>query len=887
MTKHSRTQSLRSGLPFGFAAARHPMPPSRNPGAGRLRRVLSGTLGGKGETFLRIARRPLGAAMVSTWALLLAAVPAAADSVTFSTGRLGTATTFVPHITGSLVTNFTGLHYDSGPWNYALYSFTVDTSGIYNATSTTTPVLNTSYFLSGLFSPGASPSTPITNFIAELLASPVGGNTYVGTFSSLSFTAGTTYTFLVAFDDQTSSTPDQVTLFLSGPGCISDGTKTCTVNTSRPFFTLADSVAQGTSITFGGGTLKLTDTSTIAKPLVIQATGGTIDSNGQIVYLTGIVSGAGTLTVSGTNGGEVHANDLINVPVTVDSTGTLRGVGVITGNTTVAGTLSPGNSPGTLSFLAPVTMQSGSTLALDIDGTGTGTGAGNYSRVIVGGNSFAAAGTLAPTLRGITYASTETPGTNSYTPPLGQKFAGVVQADGGVLGSFSSLTQPAGLGAGTRFDTVYNPTSIDLYVTPSSYGNLAAAGLGQTRNEAAVGAALDGIRPAAGVLTSGVTKTLFDALAPLNSNSLPHALSQIAGEGNANLPLTELDVGRNFGDAITARLGQLHGGGNSVAERASRDMTSLRFGTSGEINSGAAGVAAGSQFADATGGSGYGAAGDPSQAQGVWGRGFGKFTVNSGDGNNPGFNRTIAGGVAGDDAPLLDDLRVGVAVGYARSDVTGNRGSGNALADSYNVSVYAGWTPGPWFVDGSQGVTYNRFDTRRNITVGALAGTATGNTSGIDVGTSVVAGRRFDIDGFAVEPSADLRYDFLNTDGYSENGAGIFDLSDKSGTSHALRAGLGGKVSRAFDVDGGVQLEPEVSARWEHDVLNRYYSADQTLNGSGFTVVASKPGRDAAVLGTGVSAVLDDRLKLYAHYDAELRANQTDHVITGGFRYSW
>ncbi len=866
MIKYASPLSLSPRSSSGAVAARHPTSSRRQ------------TPSGKAKTVFRLARWPVGAAVASAWALLLTVVPAAADSVTFSSGRAGTATTFVPHISGGLVTNFTGLHYDSGPWNYALYSFTVDTSGIYNATSTTTPVLNTSYFLSGLFSPGASPSTPITNFIAELLASPVGDNTYVGTFSSLSFTAGTTYTFLVAFDDQTSSTPDRVSLFLNGPGCISDATKTCTINTSRPYFTLADSVAQGATITFGGGTLKLTDTSTVAKPLLIQAAGGTLDSNGHILYLTGPVTGSGALTISGTAGGEVHVDTLVSVPVVVDDTGTLRGIGVIAGTTTVAGTLSPGNSPGTLTFLAPLTMQSGSTLALDIDGTGTGTGAGNYSRVIVAGNSFTAAGTLAPTLRGITYAATETAGTNSYTPPLGQKFAGVVQADGGVLGAFSALAQPAGLASGTRFDSVYNPSSIDLYVTPSSYGNLAAAGIGQTRNEQAVGSALDGIRPAAGVLASGEVRTLFDALAPLNGNALPQVLSQIAGEGNANLPLTALDVGRNFGDAITARLGQLHGGRGSVAEKASRDLTSLRFGTSAASGSGSADPGA------TAGGDGFAAA---FRDQGVWGRGFGKFTTNSGDGNSPGFNRTIAGGLAGDDASVRDDLRVGLALGYARSDVTGNRGSGNALADSYNVSAYAGWTPGAWFVDGSQGVTYNRFDTRRSLTAGALARTATGNTSGIDVGTSVVAGRRFAIAGFVVEPSADLRYDYLQTDGYTESGAGILDLTNKAETAHALRGGLGGKLSRAFAVDGGVQLEPEVSARWEHDVLNRYYSANQSLDGAGFTVTAAKPGRDAAVLGTGIAVVLGDRLKLYAHYDAELRSNQTDHAITSGFRYNW
>ena len=279
------------------------------------------------------------------------------------------------------------------------------------------------------------------------------------------------------------------------------------VDLRQAFFTRSDPEGSGGTITFNGGTLRLTGTTTTGQALAIRLTGGKVDASGNVLYLTGTITGdgangTGTLTISGTGGGSVYLNGTDLVPIYVDPTGTLRGTGLILGNTTVAGTLSPGNSPGTLTFAAPVTIQSTGAQALDIDGTGTGNGAGNYSRVIVtGGNTSTAGGTLAPKLRGITYASGEVQGTNSYTPALGQKFTGVIQADGGVLGSFDRLTQPEGLRAGTRFDTVYNPTSVDLYVTPAAYGNLAAAGVDQTDNQARVGGALDAIRPAAGVRT--------------------------------------------------------------------------------------------------------------------------------------------------------------------------------------------------------------------------------------------------------------------------------------------------------------------------------------------------------------------------------------------------
>ena len=63
--------------------------------------------------------------------------------------------------------------------------------------------------------------------------------------------------------------------------------------------------------------------------------------------------------------------------------------------------------------------------------------------------------------------------------------------------------------------------------------------------------------------------------------------------------------------------------------------------------------------------------------------------------------------------------------------------------------------------------------------------------------------------------------------------------------------------------------------------------ASTALGGAAFTVETARPGRAAAVVGVGLAAVTSDSLRLYANYDAERRANQTDHVITAGLRYTW
>src|SRR5262249_26056160 len=159
------------------------------------------------------------------------------------------------------------------------------------------------------------------------------------------------------------------------------------------------------------------------------------------------------------------------------------------------GAKAPGDGPGTIFVNAPLVNLAGSTYRVEIDGllpsavncTNPIGCAGQYSSVVVtGGNTYTANGTIAPVLRGI-----DPPANTAFTAPVASMYPAVLAA-GGVLGSFTSLTQPAagaGLVKGTRFDALYvnadapagtpsattyaqnaagNPTAVNLWVTPAS-----------------------------------------------------------------------------------------------------------------------------------------------------------------------------------------------------------------------------------------------------------------------------------------------------------------------------------------------------------------------------------------------------------------------------------
>ena len=114
-----------------------------------------------------------------------------------------------------------GIHFP-----YSVVPFTVDTTGVYTATSSTTVVQNTTWFLTGTFAPsssvatpGVAPATPIGNFfVGDYSGNPVAGvatASFVGP-ASLNLTAGTSYTALIAYNGGVANT---FSLALTGPGC--------------------------------------------------------------------------------------------------------------------------------------------------------------------------------------------------------------------------------------------------------------------------------------------------------------------------------------------------------------------------------------------------------------------------------------------------------------------------------------------------------------------------------------------------------------------------------------------------------------------------------------------------------------------------------------------
>lgn len=246
--------------------------------------------------------------------------------------------------------------------------------------------------------------------------------------------------------------------------------------------------------------------------------------------------GTGSLTLTGDNTytgktsireGKLSINGMLNSPVSVGVNGILRGIGKVFGVVNVAGTLAPGNSPGTLTVNGLVQQSSTGILQIDIDGTGTGSGTGSYSRLIVNNGTFTAGGTLNPILRGITGDAS-----NDFTPAIGDGFR-VVTAQNGVYGYFNNFIQSQQLTSDAQLDLFYydgaSYNNIDLAVMPK-INPYTVFGFYGNDNAKSVGRVLAQIRDSGVPQATTAHKQLHYILAYSDPDSIIALTPSLSGE---------------------------------------------------------------------------------------------------------------------------------------------------------------------------------------------------------------------------------------------------------------------------------------------------------------------------------------------------------------------
>jgi len=667
--------------------------------------------------------------------------------------------------------------------------------------------------------------------------------------------------------------------------------------------TILAGVLSNQTVHFLGGTLEATGSTVLPNAVILDVTGGIFQADdGTSSTLAGVISGPGTfiktgpgtLTLLAANtytgntyiaGGSLFVDGSLASPeVFVNFGALLGGTGTLLGNVFNAGTVSPGDAPGTLHFSGNYAQGSTGLLQIRIGG-GDLT---QHDLLSVGGTAK-----LDGTLQLVQLNNFQLKRNQSVT---------FLTADAGVNGRFATVEN------GFTSDTILQPTvvygsnSVALEALQGSFATLP----GLTPNQQSVGRALDS------AANDRRTNALFDYLDYRALNKLPGDLDKIAPEELTSVYTLGVSLATVQSLNVQRRTDDIRSGSSGF------NAANLALNGDGPSYNGGFGITTGVAGPSGDDGKEVKETKEVAPAENRWGvflSGTGEWVSVGNTDNARGYDLESGGFTLGVDYKVTPNLAIGLAAGYTgtTADLTDHgriwvNGGQIGLYGTFfqNQEVFPAPTmskdsskdsskeahdPAPltvakgFYADVAVFGGYNSYDTRRS----ALQGEARGSTDGGELNVLFGTGYDFKSGGLTFGPTATFNYTYIGTSDFTEHGS-LAPLDVHGGKGESLRSAFGFKASYDWKV-GGIVIKPELRAAWQHEYGDAAYAMDSSFAsgaGNSFLVNGPKLGRDSALLGAGFAIQLNERLSTYFYYDGELgRTNYQSTNVTGGVRFAF
>lgn len=581
---------------------------------------------------------------------------------------------------------------------------------------------------------------------------------------------------------------------------------------------------------------------------------GNIVNNASLVFnqagfgiYAGMMTGTGTMTLQGggqltltgastyastyVNSGKLVVNGSLASTVFVSPGGAVGGNGRVGDVILEGGSLTPGNSIGTLTVANRLTMNGG-THQVEIDGTGIG------DRVNVGSRAILNGGTVQVIPATGSYANKTT-----YT---------ILNAAAGVAGTYANVTSNL---AFLTPSLSYDPNNV--YLTLALQGNaFSAAAL--TANQRATGSALDRSYATA----SGDFASVIGALAGLTTAQAPAALNAISGQQYANFGTTNVANASLFMNTLERQMANARG--------ASPPGTRVALAQACEVE-----------------------ACDTARPLSAWFSGLGGLGSVLGDANSGTLTYNLGGAAVGIDYRLDPRFLLGLGIGYASGTQRTNGLPGQGWSNALSLAAYGSFTHAGFYADALAGYAYLSNQMKRQIQVpNLLPRTANGGTGANQFLTQLEIGYKLGLwrQAMTATPFARLQFSTTAQNAFSEAGAQSLNLDVAQQTTNSLRSVLGAEFASSIGLANQRALDLALRLGWQHEFASTarpITAAFAGAPGAAFTVYGAAPARDAAIIGLSAATTVADATQLYLRYDGMLGAGTDSHAFTAGFRFSW
>jgi autotransporter-associated beta strand protein len=571
---------------------------------------------------------------------------------------------------------------------------------------------------------------------------------------------------------------------------------------------------------------------------------GLVLNSGTFV-LNAINTYAGATTVNSGATLVVNGSIATSSGLTVDQGGVVGGTGTLP-TTVINGTLSPGNSIGTIKVNGNLTFGSTGTYLVEL-----GPKASDHTDVT---GTATLAGTVLAAFRPDTYKR------ERYT---------LLHADGGLGGTTFNALSTSGLPLNFDAALSYTPTDVMLDLTahlgrdvnlPRHHKNIADAISNVFNN-------------------TGDLPPQFQALFNLTGGNLVNALSLISGEAATGAQQGAFQLGNQFlGIMLDPFVDGRAGLGGS-------DIPALGFAPGRKELPDDIALAY-AQLLKAP-------PKPPSfeQRWSVWGAGYGGTNRTTGDplvvGSHD-LSARAAGFTAGFDYHLTRDTVIGFALAGGGTGWSLAEGLGGGKSDAFQAGVYGATRWGPAYLAGAFAFTNHWMSTDR---FAFLNDHLSASFTAQSLGGRIEGGYRFGTMYGGIAPYAAIQAQSFRTPSYTETDLtnGGFGLSFNSRTAGDTRSELGARYDNAMRLDPYRVLAFRARLAWAHDWISdpTLAAVFQTLPGASFVVNGATPAKNSALTSAGAELRIANGFSFLAKFDGEFASHSSTYAGTGTVRYTW
>lgn len=549
----------------------------------------------------------------------------------------------------------------------------------------------------------------------------------------------------------------------------------------------------------------------------VMVDGGTLIVNGNLTEKAGSYGNLFSLY-----SGKVQGTGTINASRGLENTG---------------GTVSPGNSIGTLNLVGNYTQSGQGKLLVEVESPTS-----NDVLAITGSASLG--GTL------------QTSWLGGATPAVGTVFGTFLAATAGVSGRFGTLL--TNITPTVVFKPHYETANQVYLVVERDYLNQVLSTYLNT-NQRSVGSMLNSAAPSA----AGDLERVLGIIDAIPSyNQVAGAYDQIAPRSN------QVDFTMGVSSAVfqaanvAGRLSDIRRGawGTNPGSGFIRNSGFIREGRDRPI-------LIASAASDLTGML-------PARVEERWGI-FAKGNAISGDQRDTpdqmGYSFTSAGLTVGMDYRLTPNLAAGLLFGYTGSRAEVDNNGSRTTMDGYTFGAYGTWYAGRFYVDGQASYGWADYRNTRRIVFSGLDRTASSSPGGSQLtlyggtGCEIPAGR------WTVVPNLSLQYIDLGIDGYTESGAGALDLDVDGQRTRSLQGNFGGKLYYTWETPKSVVM-PGISLAWGYEFMrgSRDITSRLAQGSSPFSIETVSPDRNFLLAGAGVSVITRGGASFHIGYDVQI-----------------